>query len=466
MEKSPYKVLMALKKISGTNAKAEYLKKHDSELLRNVVKHAVDPMITFGVKQYEFSDEPAEHGGFLHDLKYMDFALTQLSNRGITGNAAQSMIDKASTHLNIKQRYVFACILDKDLKCGVSVKTVNKAFPGMIKVWDMQKAHPLKMKKVIYPAIAEIKENGRGNNAMIIGKEVIHYSNEGRVWEHGAIFNEELLWIADGIPCVIYGEVRGRRGKGTDQYRASQTFRGKDPDMSNAVFVIWDMIMIGEYKRRKVTDDRTQKVRSRRLKDHVRTMMLNHDQDEYKVVFARQKIVNSERELNKLYAHTIGRGLEGLIVKNMNAPYVFSRNYNWMKMKQSESDDLRVVAVKEGKGKLKGTLGSVVVKRHGVKIDCPMGKGVNRDIAKKLWKAYRKKKKSIIGKVVEVKYQNVTPDGSLHLPKFLRIRDDKDMASDEEKPKKKKKKVEKKKKDKNVEKKSKKKKKSKKRKKK
>ena len=75
VEKNPFQVLKALQDISGSNAKVKFLKKHDNELLRNVIKHAVDPMITFGVKQYEFNDEPAQHSGFLHDLKYMDFAL-------------------------------------------------------------------------------------------------------------------------------------------------------------------------------------------------------------------------------------------------------------------------------------------------------------------------------------------------------------------------------------------------------
>jgi len=434
---NPAEVLRELQNISSSTAKVKFLKKHDSELLRNIINHAVNPYITFGIKQYEFSAEPALHDGFLHDLKWMDKVITELAKRGYTGNVAQQMIRKASDHLNEDQRYVLACMLDKDLKCGVSAKTANKAFPGMIPLWAMQKAQGIKMDKIIYPCIAEIKENGRGNNAIIINQDVEHKSNNGKVWEPGAYFDEELVKIADGMPMVIFGEVRGRHGKGVDQYQASQTFTGKDPDMTDAVFVIWDMLLLGEFKRQKVGDNRTMAIRSRRLKDHLRQYQFRNDKEEYKVKFVKQKLINSEEELLKYYEKMLAQGHEGLIVKNMNSTYEFKCSYNWMKLKPMETIDLKIVGVKEGKGKLKGTLGSVVVRNGKTKVDCPMGKGITHTIAKEMWEAYKKDKTSIIGHIGEVQYQNETADGSLFLPKFLCIRDDKDV-SDSPKPKKKK----------------------------
>lgn len=445
---NPYEILTRLKEISGSKAKIKFLKKHDSELLRNIIKGALDPRTTYGVKQYDFSSTPAEHQSFFHEDRWMWCVLTELSRRSITGGKAQEAITKASNQLNEQQRYVFARILDKDLKCGVSVKTANKAFPDLIPVWEMQKAANIDFDKVTYPCIAEIKENGRGNNAIVVGREVTHHSNEGRDWEPGQYFNEELIKISGGLPVIFFGEVRGRSGKGVDQYKASQTFKGKNPDMSDAVFVIWDMLMLGEFKRKSVSPNRTQAVRSRRLREAIREYQLNNDQDEYKIRFIKQRVINSKKELIAYYNKVLRRGGEGLIVKNMDATYKFTRNNNWMKLKESNTADLKIVAVKQGKSNLKGTLGSVTVKRDGVKVDCPMGKGVTRDDARRMWKAYKKDKKTLIGRIAEVSYQNVTPDGSLFLPKFLQIREDKTEPNKPEKKTKKKvdKKVKKKKK--------------------
>jgi len=456
---NPCEVLMALQDISGTNDKVAFLKKHDTELLRTVIKNAVDKSIVFGIKQYDFHDEVAGHDNFDHDFAYVDHVITELARCGLSGNNAKKAIMMASKRLNEEQRYVFACILDKDLKCGVSAATANKAFKGLIPLWKMQKANPIKLKKVTYPCVAETKENGRGNTAIITGNTIQHFSNNGKENLNMSYFDEELLGISAGFPMVVYGEVRGRAGIGVDQFKSSQSLGAKDCDMSDMVFVIWDMLMFGEYKRRKCTRDQAQ--RSSRLKDQIRTYQLNHDLDEYKVQFVFQKKITSEDQLLAHYARQLKKGKEGVIVKSLDAVYEFKRSNNWMKLKSTEEEDLRIVAVKEGKGKLKKQLGSVTVKREKKKIDCPMGKGITEKIARKLWKQYKKNKDSLIGRIALITFQNVTPEGSLFLPKFCGVRNDKDISDDEEKKCKKKKRKSKSKKSKKLDKKKSRKKKSK-----
>jgi len=422
---NPYEVLIELQNIPGKKDKIKFLKRYDSQWLRDIVKNAIDPFITFGIKKYTFEPEVSEHGDFEYELGRMAFVLNELSRRSITGNQAFEAIKKASAPLNSEQRYVFSCILDKDLKCGVSTGIANKAFPGLIPVWKIQKANKIKFEKVVYPCVAETKENGRGNTAIITGRDVKHYSNNGKENPNMNYFDDELTLIAQGVPCVIFGEVRGRKGKGVDHFKKSQSLGAKNADMTDMVFVIWDMLLCGEFKRQMSTPQRTQEIRSRRLKDHLRTYQMNYDKEEFKVRFIKQKIINSQEELERYYAKMLRQGYEGLIVKNLAAPYEYKRTYNWMKMKQQEDKDLKIVGVKQGKGKLKGTLGSVTVKHGKKKVDCPCGKGVNREVARKLWKKYKKNKKFLIGKIAEISYQNETPDGSLFLPKFVRIRDDK-----------------------------------------
>lgn len=418
--KNLYQVLKALEAASGSKEKITILVENDTEKLRAFLKSACDPFITYGVKSYTFSEQALDHSDFEYNFKYIDFLITGLHRRTFTGKAAQDAIIKASKSLNEQQQYVLARILDKDLKCGVSVATINQAFPGLIPVWKMQKANKVDYAKITYPCWAEIKENGRGNTAIVLGDEVKHYSNEGNENQNMSVFNEELISIASGIPVVFFGEVRGRHGTGVEQFKDSQSLGAHNADMTNQVFVVWDMLMLGEFKKQEC--NRPQEIRTTRLRDMVNTYRINHDKDEYKVQMVAGKRIESEDELNAYASKMMAKGKEGLIVKRLDAPYLFKRNDNWMKIKESHTLDLKVVDVKEGKGVLAGTLGSVTVLHGKVKVDCPMGKGVTREVALALWEKYKEDKKNIIGQIAEVTFQNETPDGSLFLPKFLRLR--------------------------------------------
>lgn len=426
---NPYQIIKNLETISGSKDKVAFMRQNESGLFKNILKGACDPFITYGVKQFSFHEFPAKHEDFVYNFKCADILLTELSRRNLTGNAAQQAIIKASKYLNEEQLDILTRILDKDLKCGVSVATVNQAFPGLIQVWKMQKANKVNYDKIVYPCLAEVKENGRGNTAIVNGLEVKHYSNEGNENSNMNVFDKELIGIADGLPVVFFGEVRGSKGTGVEQFKQSQSLGGHNADMTDMVFVLWDMLLLGEFKRH--TCPRDQKTRSMRLRDHLRSYQINHDQDAmFKVRLVHGKHVESEHELTKFARQVMKEGREGLIVKRLDAVYQFSRNDNWMKIKESHTLDLKIVDIKEGKGILSDTLGSVTVLNGKVKVDCPMGKGVNREEASEMWRKYKKDPKTLIGKIAEISFQNVTPDGSLFLPKFLRVRTGEKSVSD------------------------------------
>lgn len=421
------KVILKVADASGPAAKAKMLKKYDSPQLRELVKFGVDPMITFGVREVDFSDEPAGHSDYEHNLDRLAWLLQELSRRSLqvmTGQSPSENIVKVSSTLNEDQRVMLRWILNKDFRANLGVATVNKAFPGLIPVWKMQKASDIDWNALAFPCMVQTKENGFGNNAMVINGEVTHYSNNGKKNPNMAVFDEELLKIAANLHGVFYGEVRGRGGTGKDHYKASQSYRGKNPDMSNAVFVLWDFVLVGEYKRRNCP--RALSERHQRLKDMVTEFRINNDRDSYRVRPVRTWVANNKSEVEAIANKQMKKGMEGVIVKNMNSTYNFKRDKSWMKIKEKHDVDAKIVGVKQGKGKLKGTLASVTIDYNGVEVDCPAGKGLDRETLREMWKRYKKDKKTVIGRIAEVHYQNETPDGSLFLPKFVRIRDKRD----------------------------------------
>jgi ATP-dependent DNA ligase len=287
--------------------------------------------------------------------------------------------------------------------------------------------------------MAEIKSNGRRNIAIVNGIEVKHFSRNGKEQPNFSCFDEELIQISLGQTVVFDGEVRGRDGDHKSQYKESQkqARRKTNVDTSRLQYVVWDMMPLCDFKMK--TCDRTQSKRYDFLRDCV--LEYQHtaskggvNQKIFKVDISKSVTIENEKELKKHFSKVTRKGEEGLIVKNMSGMYEFKRSDTWIKMKLENDVDLKIVGVKEGKKSLKGHLGSVSVMHGKTKVDCPCGKGITRAIAKKLWK----NSKELIGKIAKIEYMNVTEDNSLFLPKFVEVRDDKDVS---DKPIKKKKKV-------------------------
>lgn len=114
-----------------------------------------------------------------------------------------------------------------------------------------------------------------------------------------------------------------------------------------------------------------------------------------------------------------GEGYEGAMVKQVFTPYGGRRSYDWMKLKKEETSDLRVIAIKPGRGKYEGMVGAVIVKHRGVEV--PVS-GMTDEQRTAWWK----KPSTIVGKMIEVRYQHATAKQSLRHPRFVRLRPDKD----------------------------------------
>ncbi len=113
--------------------------------------------------------------------------------------------------------------------------------------------------------------------------------------------------------------------------------------------------------------------------------------------------------------------VEGGMIKNYKEPWVAKRTYAWMKIKDQLSVDVVVTGVKEGTGKYEGTLGALVCKHKKVKIQVS---GMTDEQRHEFWKD----RKGIIGRMIEVEYQEETVHGALRHPRFVRMRPDKEAA--------------------------------------
>jgi DNA ligase-1 len=120
---------------------------------------------------------------------------------------------------------------------------------------------------------------------------------------------------------------------------------------------------------------------------------------------------------NDAFRRFVSQGFEGAMVKDTSAPYQQGKRSNaWLKVKAVDSEDCPIVSVHEGKGRLAGTMGHVVVE-HGTRL-VRVGGGFTDEQRRQIWE----NRDTVIGSWLEVSFQNMTPEGSFRHP---RIRGDK-----------------------------------------
>jgi len=123
----------------------------------------------------------------------------------------------------------------------------------------------------------------------------------------------------------------------------------------------------------------------------------------------------------------VNAGFEGIMIKNMGAPYECKRNTFWMKWKPTITVDLEVIGVEEGTGRNAGRLGALVCSGvdDGKFITVNVGSGFSDGDRDDYWT----NRNFIIGRTCEILCDVITQnqDGtySLRFPRFIRFRDDK-----------------------------------------
>lgn len=124
------------------------------------------------------------------------------------------------------------------------------------------------------------------------------------------------------------------------------------------------------------------------------------------------KVVNpSTKIINYHFKKVLKRGGEGLVLRRVD------KDEQFIKVKESYTKDSKIVAIVEGKGKLKGKLGKFITENGGVGI----GKGLTHKRREELYL----QKDELINTFIEVKCMHMTKNDKFFQPRFVRLRPDK-----------------------------------------
>jgi len=385
---------------------------------------ALDALVTFGVKQVpERSDVLSGQG--LSWSVFKELA-NELQARELTGHAARDAIELAMSVATTEQwNGWYRRILIKDLRCGMSEKTVNKVVPGCIPVFTCALAHDSAKheKKMTGKKQIEIKLDGVRVITIIQGNKVEMFSRNGKQFHNFGHIIEELEAVVKEYPVpyplVLDGEVMSANF----QDLMKQVHRKDGKQSTDAVLHLFDTIPLGCFKNG--VWDKPQSFRSEITKHWV---------EEHKSVLEHVSALDWETvdldseegqtrfvELNKA---AVDGGYEGVMIKDVDAPYECKRTHAWLKAKPFIEVTLEVVEIEEGTGRNEGRLGAFVCEGidDGKDIRVNVGSGftdVHRD-------DYWTHRSSIVGNLVEVRADAVTQnqDGtySLRFPRFKTFR--------------------------------------------
>jgi len=385
---------------------------------------ALDPLVTFGVKQVPERSDVLTGQGLAWPV-FKELA-EKLQNRELTGHAARDAIELAMGVATSEQwNGWYRRILIKDLRCGVSEKTVNKVAPGTVPVFTCALAHDSAKheKKMTGEKQIEIKLDGVRVITIIRGDKVEMFSRNGKQFHNfGHIIAEIEEVIKDypvPYPLVLDGEVMSANF----QDLMKQVHRKDNVSANDAVLHLFDTIPLGCFKEGKW--DKPQSFRSAITKawveehkdvlEHVSALdweTINLDSQEGQKRFT---------ELNKA---AVDGGYEGVMIKDVDAPYECKRTHAWLKAKPFIEVTLEVKEIEEGTGRNEGRLGAFVCEGidDGKDIRVNVGSGFtdsNRD-------DYWNRRNDIIGHLVEVRADAITKnqDGtySLRFPRFKTFR--------------------------------------------
>ena len=391
------------------------------------LRMALDGLYTFGVKQVPISKQDGQGLSWDNFLELAD----SLRRRQLTGHAAKDAIELAMGVATKEQwNDWYRRILIKDLRCGVSEKTVNKVLKihegiPRVPVFEVMLAHDGANhdKKIVGKKLLEPKLDGVRAVTVVDyeSRTATMYTRNGKVLDNFSHITDYLEKHMDeiGRSYVLDGEVVSR----SFQDLMKQVHRKSDVQAQDARLCLFDVVPLVEFKAGKSVMG--QRRRSKFLKENFSKLF----GDSGCIEIIPQIEVNLDEFLGDIEykdynKKMVAEGFEGIMIKDPEAKYECKRSVSWLKQKPFIEVSLSITAVEEGTGRNVGRLGALVCQGvdDGKSISVNVGSGFSDGDRSSYWEECD----TLVGQVVEVRADAITQnqDGtySLRFPRFLRFR--------------------------------------------
>lgn len=399
---------------------------------RQLIKAAMDPYFVLGIKQFQMpTAKQCVAGGDIN--KFLNL-LDALASRILTGDAARSAVSSTLAEFDFELATYLARVIDKDLRLGASATTVNKAwakacYTDRIPEFDVMLADKCEStedfeKYIKFPAQGDIKYDGLRAICIVRKDQPVEYrARSGKEHEHLAgIFDEDLKKIRDvvGYDFIIDGESLASNFIETVNSKKA----GDSEAKNNLRLHIFFMMPLTDWIAQKT------KITMRQNREALTAILAKTDCKKINISAGRevldyQDMMNYCNEVIDVHKH------EGLIVKDWDAVYLWSREMSWCKVKRFADVDCRITGFYAGKAgkRLANTLGGIKVwgrTEDGTVIESDVGSGFSDELRDEIWNNQEK----WLGTTVVIKYQEISKSknkavASIRFPTYSHSRTDK-----------------------------------------
>ena len=417
----PWKIINELQSDNSRLFKEGVIEKYIADInFQEGLAMCLDPLITFGVKQVPVSDKDGEGLSW----EFFKQAANQLIERKKTGHAARDLIvDLVKTSKKDQWNDWYRRILIKDLRCGVSEKTVNNVAKRMdlrfkVPVFSCMLAHDgaKHPKKIKGDCLVEYKYDGVRVIAIVKNGVATLYSRNGKIF-HNFPHIENALSKNGYNNLVFDGEVM------SDDFQAlmKQVYRKSGAQTDDAYLALFDILPLKEFNNGK------SKLNSIDRKEELNKLSKTFDDViklvDYEVInFDNKDGQNKFSDMNK---EALDKGFEGLMIKPNDNYYECKRSHAWLKIKPFIEVTLKIVDIQEGSGKHEGKLGAFHVEGEDDDkfFSLSVGSGLTDEDREKFWAS----KDKLIGRMIEIRADAITQsiEGehfSLRFPRFKNFR--------------------------------------------
>ena len=390
---------------------------------------AYNPFYVFGVRQVpettELEDRPNPWPRFWALLE-------DLRTRALTGNRARLKIQECAEEFDsVEWNNLCRRVLIKDLRCGISEKTLNKVLGKTgwkIPTFTCQLAtdstdRPAKLKGT---KRLEVKLDGVRVLAVVSAGACNLYSRNGKPLDN---FPQVAEFIEDnrgaflrgnktGGSFVLDGEIVGK----SFQDLMKQAQRKSDAKTDGMIYHVFDFVPLEDFERGYWNAQQYKRIE---ILEQAKGML---PEDGCMQIMPGMDVDLDTAEghdvMDRFAKASVAQGYEGIMIKDVGAPYECKRSSFWMKWKPTITVDLNIVGFEEGTGRNQGRLGAIIC--EGVDNDRTICVNVGSGFSDSNRDEYWTNRDSLLGNVVEVEADVITQnqDGTYRkrFPRFKRFR--------------------------------------------
>lgn len=416
---------------NSTNKKIEVIKKYSN--LKQIFYYINYNQITFGItsKSYKkYIKSKKSKDTFIKYIELFDI-LNDLKDRKITGDSASESL-KRFISLYPKYEEIILKIIDRNLKTKTNTKAINKAFPGLIPVFEVVLAETYKEEnkdKLIKEGTYYLSRKLDGVRCICFyenyGKSIRFFSREGNEFlnkktKKSTLTNlyKPLRKVFNGIEeLVLDGEICIVDKNGVENFQKVVSEIKKH--VENPRYYLFDRL-----KKKEFENGENKTFFKRRYQ---RLCRYKNFDPSIKIL---EQIIMNDETFQKMIDDSAKNDWEGFMIRR-NTFYKSGRSKNLLKYKTMMDKEFKVIEVLSGIDRRISkdtgleieveTTAALVIDFFGTKV----GTGLN-DEEKDL---FYKNPESIIGKMITVKFQGYSQNKnkkkgelSLRFPSYKGIR--------------------------------------------